>query len=56
MKAEPTKRELALQWWRSMGESQQKVLAKSVFPDKEFFLISSSSSNIQRIWEKFKSN
>lgn len=42
----------ALEWWNRLSTDSQKVLAKLQFPNIEFFLVETSSSRIQTIWEK----
>lgn len=47
-----TNREKALDWWKNMEMDQQIELSKKYFPNKDFLLITTSSSRIQFIWEK----
>jgi hypothetical protein len=46
------KRAKALEWWRNLKPDQQNLVAKLHFPNIDFFLITTSSSRIQIIWEK----
>ena len=46
------KRAKALGWWRNLKPYQQKMFAKIHFPNIDFFLITTSSSRIETIWEK----
>ena len=46
------KREKALEWWRNLKPDQQKLFSKIHFPNIDFFLITTSSSRIETIWEK----
>lgn len=46
------KRAKALEWWRNLKPDQQNLVAKIHFPNIDFFLITTSSSRIQTIWEK----
>lgn len=46
------KRAKALEWWSNLKPEQQKWVAKLHFPNIDFFLITTSSSRIQTIWEK----
>jgi hypothetical protein len=41
----------ALEWWKCLSTDSQKVLAKLQFPNIDFFLVETSSSRIQTIWE-----
>lgn len=50
-------REEALKWWRNLNPEQQKLVAKTHFPNMEFIMISTSSSRIEFIWkEELKQN
>lgn len=46
------KRAKALEWWRNLKPDQQNLVAKIHFPNIDFFLVTTSSSRIQTIWEK----
>lgn len=45
----------ALTWWRSLPQETKENLVREHFPDTEFILIDKSSSRIERLYLKIKS-
>jgi hypothetical protein len=50
------KRKLSIEWWLQLPTEAQKELAQKYFPDKDFILITTSSTKIQFIWEQIHSS
>lgn len=46
------KRSRELEWWRELKTENKTVLARLYFPNMDFFLVDTSSSRIQTIWER----
>ena len=45
-------RKEALSWWRGLGINDQKDLVEKHHPHEHIVLITSSSSKIERMWQK----
>ena len=51
---ENNNRKDALEWWRGMSMDDQYDWAKRVYPTWKFVMVSSSSSMIERIYNRYK--
>jgi hypothetical protein len=49
-------RQEALQWWRELDEDKKMEISNRYFPDKDFNLITTSSSTIEIIYLKENQN